>query len=113
MFLRLLDGFSFRAREQVISVVAVVADELAARQLDDPGRHSIEKIAIVRNEQTGAGIFLEKILQPFDRAGIEMVGRFIENKKIGAREQRPAKRDAAFFATGKRAYYAIGFRRVQ
>src|SRR5947207_11671480 len=42
-----------------------------------------------------------------------MVRRFVENKKIGTREQRPAKRDAAFFAAGKRAHDAIGFRRVQ
>src|SRR5437867_5940875 len=41
-------------------------------------RSPIEKIAIVSDEQTGAGITREKILQPFDRAGIEMVGRFVE-----------------------------------
>src|SRR5436190_11557269 len=42
-----------------------------------------------------------------------MVGRFVENQKIGTRKQRPAKRDAAFFPAGKRTYDAIGFRRVQ
>src|SRR5947207_13755695 len=42
-----------------------------------------------------------------------MIGRFVENEKIGAREQRPAKCDAAFFSAGKRAYDAIGFRCVQ
>ena len=42
-----------------------------------------------------------------------MVGRFVENQKIRTREQRPAKRDAAFFPAGKRAHDAIGFRRVQ
>ena len=113
MFLRLLDRLALRAREQVIGVVAVVADELAARQLDDPRRHPIEKIAIVCDEQTGAGITREKVLQPFDRAGVEMVGRFVENQKIRTREKRPAKRDAAFFPAGKRAHDAIGFRRVQ
>src|SRR5436190_1922310 len=113
MFLRLLDRLSLRAREQVIGVVAVVADELAARQLDDPRCHSIKKIAIVRNEQTGAGITREKVFQPFDRAGVQMVGRFVENQKIGTREKRPAKRDTAFFSAGKRAHDAIGFRSVQ
>src|SRR5258707_11909948 len=113
MFLRLLDRLALRAREQVIGVVAVVADELAARQLDDPGSHPIEKVAIVRNEQTGAGITREKVLQPFNRAGVEMVGGFVENQKIRTREKRPAKRDTAFFPAGKRADDAIGFRRVQ
>src|SRR5207248_5430430 len=113
MLLHFLDGFSLHAREQVIRVVAVVTDDLAARQLDDPRRYPIEKIAIVRDEQTGAGITREKILQPFDRAGIEMVGRFVENQKIGTREKRPAKCDTAFFPAGKRAHDAIGFRSVQ
>src|SRR6266853_4502180 len=42
-----------------------------------------------------------------------MVGRFVENQKIRAREKRPAKRDTAFFPAGKRAHDATGFRRVQ
>src|SRR5437016_10590697 len=113
MFLHFLHGLAPHAREQVIRVVAVVAGELAAGQLDDPRRYPIEKIAIVRDEQTGAGITREKVLQPFDRAGVEMVGRFVENQKIRTREKRPAKRDAAFFPAGKRAYDAIGFRSVQ
>src|SRR5437762_6167767 len=113
MFLRLLDRLALRAREQVIGVVAVVAGELAARQLDDPRRHPIEKIAIVCDEQTGAGITREKVLQPFDRTGVEMVGRFVENQKIRTREKSPAKRDATFFSAGKRAHDAIGFRSVQ
>src|SRR6266850_8587159 len=96
MFLRLLDRLSLRAREQVIGVVAVVARELAARQLDDPRRHPIEKIAIVRDKQTGAGITREKILQPFDRAGIEMVGRFVENQKMGRGEKGRERGNTGF-----------------
>src|SRR5882672_9718879 len=42
-----------------------------------------------------------------------MIGRFVENQKIGTREQRPAKRDAASFPAGKRAHDAIGLRSVQ
>src|SRR5438874_8386728 len=98
MFLHFLHGLSLYAREEVVRVVAVVAGELAARQLDDPRRHPIEKIAIVCDEQTGAGVTREKVLQPFDRAGIEMVGRFVENQKIRTREKRSAKRDTAFFS---------------
>src|SRR5207244_985300 len=113
MFLRLLDRLALRAREQVLRVVAVVADELAAGQLDDPRRDPIEKIAIVCDEQTGAGITREKVLQPFDRAGVEMVGGFVEYQKIRTREKRPAKRDAAFFPAGESAHHTSGFRRVQ
>src|SRR6476660_6477865 len=104
MFLRLLDRLALRAREQVIGVVAVVAGELSAQQLDDPRRYPIEKVAIVCDEQTGAGITREKVLQPLDRAGVEMVCRFVENQKIRTCEKRPAKRDATFFSAGKRVH---------
>ena len=113
MFLHLLDRLALRAGEQVIGVVAFVADELAARKLDDARRDPIEKIAIVRDEQAGAGITREKVLEPFDRSGVEMVGRLVENQKIRPREQRAAKRDTAFFPAGESAHDAIGFRRVQ
>src|SRR6202040_2187694 len=70
-------------------------------------------IATSGDEKTGAGKTREKVLQPSDRAGVEMVGRFVENQKIRTREKRPAKRDAAFFSAGERAHDAIGFRSVQ
>src|SRR5258707_14537360 len=61
----------------------------------------------------GGGKKLGKFLQQLNRAGNEMVGRFVENQKIGTRKKRPAKCDTAFFPAGKRAHDAIGFRSVQ
>ena len=55
----------------------------------------------------------EKILEPLDGAGVEMVRRLVENQKVGPGKKGAAKRDAPFFAAGKRAHDAIGFRRVQ
>ena len=65
------------------------------------------------NEEAGAGITRQKILQPLDRAGVEMVGRLIENKKVGPGQQRPAERDAPFFAARKRARNPVWIRGVQ
>src|SRR5205823_13301573 len=42
-----------------------------------------------------------------------MVGRFVENQKIGTGQKRPAKYNPAFFPAGKRADDTIGFRGVQ
>ena len=39
----------------------------------------------MRDEQTGAGIAREKVLEPLDRFGVEMVGRLVEDEEIGAR----------------------------
>ena len=59
------------------------------------------------------GIAREKILEPFDRAGVEMVRRFVENQKIRPRQQRAAKRDPPFFATGKARHDPFRIRRVK
>ena len=65
------------------------------------------------DEQTGPGITSEKILEPFDRAGIEMIGRLVQDEKIGTGQQCPAERDPAFFAAGESSDDAFRIRRVQ
>ena len=57
----------------------------------------------MRDEEARAGITREEILQPLDRARVEMVGRLVENEKIRAREKRAAERDAALLTARKRA----------
>ena len=100
LFLHLLDRRPLGARQQVIGVVAGVAVEFPARKLDDARRDAVEKIAIMRHEKRGAVIAREKILQPLDRAGVEMVRRFVENQKVRPREESAAKRDAPLLAAG-------------
>ena len=87
MLLHLLDRLAFRASEQVIGVIAFVAVEFSARKLDHARRDAIEKITIVRHEKAGAGIARQEILEPFDRSGVEMVRRLVEDQKIGPGEQ--------------------------
>ena len=52
VFLLLLGRFALRLGEEEIVVVALVASELAARQLDDARGDAIEEIAVVRDEET-------------------------------------------------------------
>ncbi len=113
MLLHLLDRLAFRASEQVIGVIAFVAVEFSARKLDHARRDAIEKIAVVRHEKAGAGIARQEILEPFDRAGVEVVRRLVEDQKIGTREQRAAKRDPAFFSAGKTGHDPFRLRRMQ
>ena len=79
MLLHLLDRLAFRASQQVIGIIAVVAKKFSPRKLDHARGNAIEKIAIVRHEKTGTRIAREEILEPFDRFGIEMVRRLVED----------------------------------
>ncbi len=99
--------------EQEIAVVALVREEAAARELDDARGDAIEEIAVVRDEEAGAGIARKEVLQPLDRFGVEVVGRLVEDEEIGPGEQRAAERDAALFAAAERADQAIARGRME
>ena len=55
----------------------------------------------MRDGNDGAGIFLKKTLEPGDRLGIEVVGRFIEQQHVRLGKQQAAERDATPFAAGQ------------
>ena len=52
----------------------------------------------MRHRDHGAGIAHEELLQPVDRFGVEMVGRFVEQQHVGVGQQELAQRDATFLA---------------
>ena len=49
----------------------------------------------------GARVLLEEALQPFDRLGVEVVGRLVEQQQVGVLEEQPGERDAALLAAGQ------------
>jgi hypothetical protein len=53
----------------------------------------------VRDGDHRAGEAHQELLQPFDRFGVEMVGRFVEQQHVRLREQQLAQRDAPLLAT--------------
>ena len=113
MLLHFLHRRSLRSRQEVVGIIPGVAVEFSARQLHHPRRDSIKEIAVVRHEQTRPRVAREKILQPLDRTGIEVVGRFIENQEIRARQQGPAECHATLFPAGKIVDHSLRIGRVQ
>ena len=67
----------------------------ATIDFENPGRHLIQEVAIMGHGDDGAFVILEVALQPRDRAGIEVVGRLIEQQQVRLLQQQPAQRDAA------------------
>ncbi len=60
-----------------------------------------------------AGVVAEELLQPFDRLGVEVVGRLVEQQQVGAGEQQAAQGDAAALATGQHGDVGIVGRATQ
>jgi hypothetical protein len=81
----------------------------AAIELDDPGRQAIEKRAVVRHEDHGAGIVGDLGFQPLDRLDIEVVGRLVEEQQRRLRDQHARQQHAAAPAAGQRLHQRVGW----
>jgi hypothetical protein len=68
-------------------VVAAVQTQLLMFDVRDEGHHRIEKIAVVGDQQQGAGVALEPILQPLRGVEVEMVGGLVEQQQIARTHQ--------------------------
>ena len=84
---------------------------MAAIELENPAGDVVEEIAIVRDRDDRSRIVLQEPLEPRDRFGVEVVGRFVEQQQIRRQQQQPAQRDAAPFAA--RQFRDIGIWRRQ
>ena len=59
-------------------VVALPGDAVAAVEFEDPFGGVVEEVAVVGDGDDGTGEADEELFQPFDRFGVEVVGRLIE-----------------------------------
>src|SRR5438552_1803992 len=77
------------------AVVALIRDAEPAVQLENPAGDVVEEVAIVGDRDDAPRILGQMALEPGDRLGVEMIGRFVEQQEVGLREQESAERDAA------------------
>ena len=61
---------------------------MAAVELEDPLGGVVEEVTVVGDGDDGAGEAHEKLFQPFDRFGVEVVGRLVEQQHVGSGEQQ-------------------------
>jgi len=88
-------GFErFRLLLLVGGEVARVSAQVSAVELDDPQRDRIEEAPVMGDDQHAAGKRKQRLLQPFDRGEIEMVGRLVEEEQIGRHDKRARQRHA-------------------
>ena len=86
---------------------------MSAIELEDPAGDVVEKVAIVSDGDDRAGVVLQEALEPCDRLGVEVVGRFIEQQQVRRSQQQPAQRHAPALAAGERRDIRIRRRKAK
>ena len=89
------------ARRDEGVVAAGVERQLAVFEMQDEFGRGVQEIAVMADDQHGAAIAAQEILQPQHAFEIEVVGGLVQQQEIGAREQNGRKRHAHAPAAGK------------
>ncbi len=84
-------------------------DAVAAEAVDaeDVGGEAVEHVAIVGDEDEGAGEFFEGGFEDFEGGDVEIVGGFVEDEDVGGGEHEAGDEDAGLFAAGEFADGAV------
>ena len=98
---RLLQRESRRTLGLVRRVVARVERQPRALDAGDVRHATIEKVAIVRDDQQRAAEAAEPALEPDDRVEVEVVGRLVEQQQVGPARQRASEVEAHAPAAGE------------
>ena len=81
-------------------IIALPRNPAATIQLENPSRDVVEEVTVVGHGNDRTGEILEVPFQPRHGFGVQVVGRFVEQKNVGILQQQAAQRHAALFTTG-------------
>ena len=98
---------------QPFRVVALPGNAFTAVQLQDPSRHIVEEIAVVRNAQYGSLIALQVLLQPIDGLCIQVVRRLVQQQHVRRLQQQATQGHPAALSTGQLGDFLVIRRTAQ
>ena len=84
---------------EVLAVAAFVAEGAPAVEFEGLVGDAVEEVAVVRDEQQCAGVFLQILLQPVHHRKVKMIGRLIQNQQVAGREDGGCERSALLLAS--------------
>ncbi len=79
-------------------VISGMGKGTALVDLDDPCGDDIEEITIVRDENDGTGKTFERVFQPADGLGVQMVRRLVQQQQVRLADERAAQGHPALFS---------------
>jgi len=95
------------------AVVAAVACQLRIGDVQRDVGHGIEKLAIVADDDHGAGVLLQPGFEPDQCVQVQVIGRFVEQQQIAGAHQRACQLQAHAPAAGKRIHRFVEFVRLE
>ena len=72
-------------------VIALVGDALSAVQLQNPSRHVVQEVAVVRHAQHRAFVLLQVLFQPIDGFRVKVVRRLVQEQHVRLLQQQTAQ----------------------
>ena len=86
-----------------LRVGARIDHRLAVADLDDLGGQLLDEVAVVRHDDQRAAVVLERVEQDVLRVEIEMVGRLVEQQRVGWPQQHARDREPRALAARQHA----------
>ena len=86
----------------VRGVVAAEHREAPVAQLPDAGHGRVEERPVVRGDEERPGPAAQVLLEPLDRADVQVVGRLVEQQQVGIGDDEARERGARLLAAGDR-----------
>src|SRR5665213_3702925 len=83
---------------QVVFVIARKNVHVPVFNLEDTRGQVVDKVAIVRNQNYGAGVFVQRIEQDVFRAHVQVIGGLVEQQEIRWGEKHASQRVAIALA---------------
>ena len=96
-------GEAFALLLQIIGIVAAKDRELLAVEFENGRTDVVEEVAVVGDEEQGAGSVLQVLFEPERHVEVEMVGRLVEDQQVGLGKEHVGQRHALHLPAGKRA----------
>ena len=82
-------------------IIAAIKPHLLVFDMHDVGYHSIKEIAVMGDQQQGAGIALQPVFEPIGGVEVEVIGGFVEQQQIAGTHQGLGKIEPDAPATGE------------
>ena len=85
-------------RQHVAIAAGIFGPAAVALRRDHAAHQPIEEIAVMADQQHGAGIVADHLLEHVERFQVEIVGRLVEHQQVRRLRQRPRQHQAAALA---------------